>query len=485
MKLAVLGTESDAGKTHIVSGLCWILSQKNRINLFPFKGQNMSLNAFLGRDNGEMAFAQAFQAMCSSREPISHMNPVLLKPISDGKIDVVVFGKSQGPKTSSEYWKSYKARVKDLVFDEFSKILKRESNVIVEGAGSCSEVNMKPFDFSNTELCKSFSIPFLVVADIYRGGVFAKIIGTYEIFDKKEKDLLCGFIINKMAGDKSLLKDGIDFIEKKTGKKVLGVIPFVPDIKLPPEDELDVLNQIGQSMSDVKGKSKSSSKKIKVYAVKTPYLSNYFDFYPLMIDDSFEFRFALYPSELDDGDLIVLGGSRNVFYDLKFLKEKGFAEKIMSFIGKIGKKKRRLIIAICGGYEFFFRQISDELQIEGNGEEGGLGLIGEKIEFHKEKITAWRKIKVDTSFFSGFVEGFDLRHGRTSGNLDYFSYGDFFGTFLHSIFWNDDFRFAILKYFGVEERKPLWSLISSEMKKWSDLLAQNLDLNFVKSLLSF
>ncbi len=479
MKLAVLGTESDVGKTHIVSGLCWILSQKNKIKIFPFKGQNMSLNAFLGRDSGEMAFAQAFQAMCSAREPISHMNPVLLKPISDGKIDVVVFGKSQGPKTSSEYWKSYKARVKDLVFDEFSKILKREPNVIVEGAGSCSEVNMKPFDFSNTELCKNFSIPFFVVSDIYRGGVFAKIIGTYEIFDKKEKDLLCGFIINKMVGDKSLLKDGIDFIEKKTGKKVLGVIPFVPDLKIPPEDELDVLNQIVQSISYGKGKINSNFKKVKVYAVKTPYLSNYFDFYPFMIDDSFEFRFALYPSELDDGDLIVLGGSRNVFYDLKFLKEKGFAEKIMSFIDK---KKRKLIIAICGGYEFFFRQISDKFGIEENGSEEGLGLIGQKIEFHKEKITAWRKIKVEAPFFSGFVEGFDLRHGRTSENLDCFSYKNFFGTFLHSIFWNDDFRFAVLKYFGVEDQKPLWSLISSEMEKWSDLLAQNLDLNFIESL---
>ena len=484
MKLAVLGTESDAGKTHIVSGLCWILIQKNKVSIFPFKGQNMSLNAFLGKDNGEMAFAQAFQSMCSLREPLSHMNPVLLKPISDGKIDVVVFGKSQGPKTSSEYWKSYKARVKDLVFDEFSKILKRESNVIIEGAGSCSEVNMKPFDFSNTELCKNFSIPFLVVADIYRGGVFAKIVGTYEIFDKKEKDLLCGFIINKMVGDKSLLKDGIDFVEKKTGKKVLGVIPFVPDLKLPPEDELDILNQIG--ILDGKGNDRNddknyNNKKIKVYAVKTPYLSNYFDFYPFIIDDNFEFRFALYPSQLDDGDLIVLGGSRNVFYDLKFLKEKSFAQKIMSFIGK---KKNKLIIAICGGYEFFFRKILDKLEIEGNGVEEGLGLISEKIEFQREKITRWRKIKVDAPFFSGVVEGFDLRHGRTSENLDYFSYKNFFGTFLHSIFWNDDFRFAILKYFGVEEQKPLWSLISSRMEKWSDLLKQNLDLNFIESLLS-
>ncbi|GBD02890.1 Cobyric acid synthase [bacterium HR19] len=472
MAIAILATESDAGKTHLVSALCKIFQ-----STFPFKGQNMSLNAFLTGDSGEIAFAQAYQSLVSGRNPAREMNPVLLKPVDKNRVDVIFNGRSLGVKPSSEYFCTIKKSIQYSVFDIFQDIVKKEKRIIVEGAGSCSEINMKKFDFSNLNLCKRFDIPFFVVSDIERGGVFAKIVGTYELLEKKERELLVGFIINKMYGDKSLLKEGIDFIEKKTGRKVIGVIPYFEDLKLPEEDSMGFSRP---KFSHLNSHEVKGEKKLKIRVVKTPYISNFFDFYPFALSCSVDFSWAFSPYDLDNADVVILPGSRNVFYDLEFLRKSGFAEKICKLAEEIKSGRRKsILIGICGGYEMMFDEIEDNFSIEGNGEVKGLGIIKGKVCFSPEKTLGWETINFQTVWFSGPVRGFNMRHGVLP--FQFFSEGLILGTSLHGIFWQDDFRNSIFRFFGISTEEKFSELFEREISRWTEWVKNNVDVSEIQT----
>ena len=483
MQLAVLSTESDAGKTHIVGALSYIFREKKP---FPFKAQNMSLNAYLSRDGGEMAFAQAYQAMCAGRAPVREMNPVLLKPMAEHKTEVVLLGKSYGKFSTKEYWFHKKEEIKDMIFDTFLEIQKREKVILVEGAGSCTEINLKESDFANLKLCEKFEIPFVVITDIERGGIFAKIVGTYELLERKEKELLIGFIINKFRGDKSILDDGIKFIERKTGRKVLGIIPY-GDFSLPEEDSLGFRREIksykildGNTWlkSGKEKEKKNITQKVRIRVVKTPYLSNFFDFYPLMLEDHVDFDFSYSPSDIEKADIVVLGGSRNVFYDLAFLRTSGISDAIekLKEEGEKGKRKA-IILGICGGFEMFFKEIHDPYKMEiETGKVEGLGFLNGKVIFQREKITRWEKTEVDVPWFSGEVEGFNIRHGVSIPDALFISDGVIAGTFLHNIFFSDELRGALLKYFGVEHTSRFPEKFEEEVRRWSEHIRNNVDI---------
>ncbi len=470
--IAILGAESDSGKTQIVAGLSYIFQEHNPL---PFKAQNMSLNSYVGVDDGEMAFAQSWQAIAGGSLPYSYMNPVLLKPIAPGKTEIILFGKSIGTAEPKEYWKNYKKKLKEIVFDFFSELTKKHRIIFVEGAGSCSEINLKREDFANLELCRRFKIPFILVVDIDRGGAFAKIVGTYELMGPKEKDLFYGIIINKMSGDKSLLSDGIKFIEKKTKKKVIGVINFIDDLNLPEEDSMMFHRK---AMRKARKLEKKTHKKILVKVIKTPYISNFFDLYPLTLDENFDLSWAYSCSELDGADIIVLAGSRNVFTDLKFIKDQGFDEKIRSEV-----KKGKFVIAICGGYEMLFEKIRDKWRIESRNsrEIEGLGFVKGDVNFRKEKIVGWETLNVTTDWFCGTINGFNIRHG--DNEIKYFSNENIFGCFLHNIFWNDDFISALVKKFGLKNKGNIQLKLKNELKKWANHLEKQVDLDYIKSII--
>ncbi len=481
MKIAFLGTESDAGKTHIAAAICTILSDKKPI---PFKGQNMSLNAYVGEDNGEMAFAQSYQSFCSGRAPNSIMNPVLLKPVGQGKTEVIFMGRSLGIKTSYDYWRNIKKELREGVFELFARMMTEhpKSPIIVEGAGSCAEINMKDGDFTNLGLCKKFEIPFFVVADIERGGVFAKIIGTYQLLDRKEKELLCGFIINKMYGEKELLEDGINFIEKKTGKKVIGVISYSDSFVLPEEDSMAF-----RRIRTKRNQTNELDKKLRVRVTLTPYISNFSDFYPFALDDV-DFSYAFDPAELEKADIIILPGSRNVFYDIKFLRETGFAKKIIE-----AYKEGVSVVGICGGYEMLFDEILDQYGVEfpdSVRKIQGLGMIKGKVKFEKEKKVYWETLNVNLDWFSGSIRGFNIRYGEAEQRI----YGkeNVFGTFLHNIFWDSKFRRAMYfwsslkkkeKKKEIPETQDTTNAMREEARRWSEKIKSEIDVSLVESVM--
>ncbi len=471
----IVATESDSGKTQIISGLMYIF---RHLKPFPFKGQNMSLNSYVGSDNGEMAFAQAYQSMVANVTPNSISNPVLLKPVQRGRTEVIFRGKSIGIFSAKDYWFRIKNDLKEKVFSIFQEVLSKENLVFVEGAGSCAEVNLKDNDFANLKLSTKFNLPFILVSDIEKGGVFAKIIGSYELMNKKEKELLLGIIINKMSGEKDLLKDGIDYIQKKTKKKVIGIIPYSENLLLPEEDSL------GFTRSKFK-KKVGSAKKISIKVIKLRYMSNFFDFYPLEVDSKYnegiEFSYARIPEELDGSDVIIIPGSRNVFFDLKFLNDSGFSQKILKLV-----KRGKILIGICGGYEMFFRRIQDQFGIEFPRYQTvveGFGFIEDTLRFHIHKKVGWEKIYIKSPWFSGNVLGFNIRHG--SNDLVYFSKDNVFGTFLHNIFWNDKFRESLYRYLGVDYKSKFVDNFKKETKNWSNLLKDNLDIDFIERNLRF
>lgn len=467
--LQLLGTESDSGKTQILSGLISIFREHKP---FPFKAQNMSLNSYVGSDNGEMAFAQAYQSMVAGIEPVSVSNPVLLKPVARSRTEVIFLGKSSGIFDAKDYWFKVKQELKEKVFSIFSELIDKRDLLFVEGAGSCSEVNLKKSDFSNLSLARKFNIPFILITDIERGGVFAKLIGSYELMTKKERELFLGIIINKMSGDSEILREGIRFIQKKTGKKVIGVIPYDFSITLPEEDSMGFLR-----IKNLKN-GRASKKELSIKVVMTKYISNFFDFYPFEIDSKYNeqinFSFARFPEEIDGADVVILAGSRNVFYDIYFLKESGFYDKIIQAVDK-GK----FLIGICGGYEMMFEKIQDIYGIESNGETEGFGFFKGTIKFEKNKKVFWERIHIDSPWFSGEIKGFNIRHGV--GEWIFLSKDNIFGTFLHGIFWNDAFREGLYNYFGVDYTNKFSQMFGIELKRWSDLISNNVDIDFIRN----
>ncbi|OGX29625.1 MAG: cobyric acid synthase CobQ [Omnitrophica WOR_2 bacterium RIFCSPHIGHO2_01_FULL_49_10] len=443
--IQICGTGSGVGKSVIVAGLCRIFLQDG-FKVAPFKAQNMSLNSFVTHEGGEIGRAQAMQAAACRLKPSVDMNPILLKPTSDTGSQVILRGKPVGNMSAVEY-KDYKNRARAEVLRSFDRLKKDFEIVVIEGAGSPAEVNLKSHDIVNMKMAEAADAPVILVGDIDRGGVFAWLIGTLDLLTKREQKMVKGFIINKFRGDKRLLKSGIDFLKKRTGTEVLGVIPYFKDIKIPEEDSVAL-----EERRPATGEWRQGTKKIDIAVVKLPYTSNFTDFDALENEVDVRLRYISDKDELKGANVIIIPGTKNTIKDLIWLRKSGLAAKILS---AFNSKPQAVLIGICGGYQMLGRVIYDSGRIESTLTEiEGLGLLPIGTTFKPEKVLSQTKaVEIDTGIE---LEGYEIHHGRTidletcdpvfkirdQKRIDgtKIENGRIWGTYLHGIFDNTVFR---------------------------------------------
>lgn len=451
--LMIQGTASSVGKSIMVAGLCRIFRQDG-FKVAPFKAQNMALNSFVTTEGGEIGRAQAVQAEAAGIEPSVHMNPVLLKPEADANSQVIVLGKVTKNLKASQYY-SYTPKLLQVIKDSLNRLLADYDIVVIEGAGSPAEINLKKREIVNMRVARMANAPVLLVGDIDRGGVFAAIIGTLELLTEQERALIKGFVINKFRGDLKLLKPGLDALEKRTGKPVLGVIPYFRDITIAQEDSV-YLDERQVTLANGT---------LDVAVIRLPHISNYDDFDPLEAQGC-NVRYVSRPSEIGKPDLLILPGTKSTIADLIHLKQHGLTQVIIQ-LAQYGVP----IIGICGGYQMLGSSIRDPEKIESKQDEiAGLGLLKITTTFNSDKTTTQVKaiIAAHGGLFEGLkdidITGYEIHMGQTGnvncrpvlqvletprGKADYFDgaiseSGLIFGTYIHGLFHNAEFTHRFL-----------------------------------------
>ena len=446
------GTSSHVGKSILTTALCRIFLQDGQ-RVVPFKAQNMALNSYVTADGLEMGRAQVAQAEAAGLLPMVDMNPVLLKPTGNACSQVILNGRPVGNMSAREYHKGYAIKAFDAVKEALSRLDKAYDTLVIEGAGSPAEINLKDHDIVNMRVAKHLGAPVLLVADIDRGGSLAALVGTLELLDEEERAHVKGLIINKFRGDVSLFTPAIDFLEEKTGKSVLGVIPYIGDLGIDDEDSVSL---------EEKGTGPSSDK-VNIAVVQVPKISNFTDFDSLSREKDAVLYYARRPEELDGADAVILPGSKNTTEDLLFLKEQGWDKALAAFM-----KKGKPVIGICGGYQMMGDAVVDPDGSESDlGSVEGLHILQGTTTFNREKLTFQVTAECqDLPFVGGSIDarnltGYEIHMGRTdaTGNdLHPFVVtrrsekpcevtvgaarrdGLAWGTYIHGIFDNDDFR---------------------------------------------
>ena len=451
--LMIVGTSSGAGKSLFVTALCRIF-YKDKYKVSPFKSQNMALNSYITKDGKEMGRAQVVQAEAAGLDPDVNMNPILLKPSTTNKIQIIVCGKSIGNMSGIEYNK-FKKDLKPTLAECYSKIANQRDIVIIEGAGSPAEINIKEEDISNFGMARIADAPVILVADIDRGGVFASIYGTIMLLNEEDRKRVKGIVINKFRGNAEVLKSGFEIIENLTGVPTLGVIPYT---NIDIEDE-DSLSEKYKSF-----KLNKNSNKIKISVIKLKHISNVTDIDALSIHDDVEIQFVTERSQIGNEDMIVIPGSKNTIDDLKWLKESGIAEEIIK-----RARTETIIFGICGGFQILGNKVKDPHHIEGDIEElNGLGLLDLETIMEQEKtlIQYQGKLITDNGMLKSLnnldIKGYEIHQGVTLGNEKNLTADDrtilvnrnnIIATYLHGIFDNKEFTDTLLN--EIRRRKGL------------------------------
>lgn len=484
--IMVQGTMSNAGKSLVVAGLCRIFKQDGH-RVAPFKSQNMALNSFITKEGLEMGRAQVMQAEAAGIEPMSIMNPILLKPTTDKGSQVIVNGKVLGNMPAKEYFK-YKTKLIPDIVKAFHELEEYADIIVIEGAGSPAEINLKENDIVNMGLAKLVDAPVLLVGDIDRGGVFAQLLGTVMLLEEDEKQRIKGLIVNKFRGDKTILDPGITMLEERGGIPVTGVLPYM-HVKLDDEDSLS------ERLTD-KGMGA-----VNVTVVRLPRISNFTDFSAFERIDGVKVRYATRPAELADADIVILPGSKNTIGDLKWLRESGMEASIYRFA------QEKPVMGICGGYQMLGKLVSDPEGVEEGGSIRGIGLLDIETVLKGEKTTLQVKGRFEKleGFFSCLskqdVAGYEIHAGDTvcnegQGKLlcicdplgkersDGAIKGNIAGTYVHGIFDQGDIAYRIAKALadqkGVELKAPeegdykaykesQYDLLAAEMRKHMDI----------------
>ena len=436
------GTSSNAGKSVLAAAMCRILL-RDGFRVAPFKSQNMSLNSFVTRDGGEMGRAQVVQAQACRIEPDTRMNPVLLKPGSDVGSQVIVRGRPIGNMSVEEYirFKPEAFRAAQEAYDSLSD----EFDVIVlEGAGSPAEVNLKSHDIVNMNMARYADAPVLLVGDIDRGGVFASYVGTMEVLEEWERAFVAGFVVNRFRGRASLLNDAFDYTERHTGKPVYGVIPYLAQLGLPEEDSVTFKESISRNSSGIRRDENVTVNEVEIVVVDLPHISNFTDFDALRNEPDVVVRVVRAPAEVGTPDAIILPGSKNVLEDMAYLRRTGLDHAILR------QSESTEIIGICGGYQMLGLRIDDACGVESSiRSTPGLGLLELTTTMAAEKTL----LRVEARHVSGLnLHGYEIHHGQSEGSgltsLIFRSDGavigsgreNIWGTYLHGIFDADEFR---------------------------------------------
>ncbi len=494
--IMVQGTASSVGKSVLVTALCRIFLQDG-FRVAPFKAQNMALNSFVTREGGEIGRAQAVQAEASRIEPSVHMNPVLLKPEAEAKSQVIVLGKVVGSLKASEYYQ-HTSHLLDVIRESLDRLRSEYDIVVIEGAGSPAEVNLKDREIVNMRVARLAGSPVLLVGDIDRGGVFASIVGTLELLNPEERDLIRGLVINKFRGDLNLLRPGLDFLEQKTGKPVCGVVPYFRNISIAQEDSVFLDER----------RNTSATSGLDVAVIRLPHISNYDDFDPLEALGC-NVRYITSAAELGNPDIIILPGTKSTIADLVHLQECGLSGDIVQ-----KAKTGTPVVGICGGYQMLGRIIRDPYGIESSRESApGLGLLDCETVFQADKTTTQVKAKVaaDAGLLSGMkgmvVSGYEIHTGQTTtrggvppfevvetpqgrtsyydGNID----GDchVLGSYLHGLFHNPEFTRAFLSQLrrlkDLPEDNTLPKLRDNQYDELADIVRQSVDISRIYSIM--
>ena len=398
--LMIQGTGSGVGKSVLVAALCRQF-YKNGLCVAPFKSQNMSLNSFVTEDGGEMGRAQVFQAEACGLKPSVAMNPILLKPSADNYSQVIVMGRPVGNSDAKDYYRNKETYFKEAI-TAFESLRQSFDLIILEGAGSPAEINLKQHDVVNMRMAKLANAPVLIAGDIDRGGVFAWMKGTFDLLDREEQDVVKGFLINKFRGDLDLLKPGLTQFENMVHKPILGVIPFDRELYVDEEDSVPLPN-LSTGIDNI-------DDKLKIDVIRLPRISNFTDVSPLMHNPGITLHYVWRPDQIQSPDLIIIPGSKNVLQDMEFFKSQGLDKKILD-----SHSKGTLVLGICAGFQILGNTLVDPHGMESSTKKvNGLGLLNMETEIQPEKITRQTNpLTCDSPVFSGGlkVSGYEIHMG--------------------------------------------------------------------------
>ena len=501
-KIMLQGTASNVGKSIITTGLCRIFKQDG-YNVIPFKSQNMALNSFITKEGLEMGRAQVSQAEACGIDPIADMNPILLKPNGNNKSQVIVRGKVVGDMSSKEYHE-YKLQLTEVLGDIFEEFEEKYDVVVMEGAGSCAEINLMERDISNMGMAEIANAPVIIIGDIDRGGVFASLAGTMLLLPDEYKKRVKGVIINKFRGRKELLDSGIKMLEDIIKVPVLGVLPYT-DIKIEEEDSVTT-----------RFKQKVNKGDIHIEVVRTPHMSNFTDFNIFETQEDVSLRYVDFGESFGDPDIVIIPGTKSTIDDLMFLRKNGLENQIKEL-----HRRGKLIIGICGGYQMLGKVLKDPYHVENDLEEvEGIGLLDVETTFEMEKTTTQVKAILDENFH-GYLEnlsgkevsGYEIHMGITKRNENSNNFVtvkqkleqkvnyqvgsvnkecNVFGTYIHGIFDDIDFTRTVLNNIRkMKNLEPIESNVKSfkefknqQYDKLADYLREHLDMEKIYEIMN-
>ncbi len=495
--IMIQGTMSNVGKSLLVGGLCRIFKQDG-YRVAPFKSQNMALNSFVTSDGLELGRAQAMQAECAGVQPSVYMNPILLKPTNDIGSQVIVNGEVVGNMSARDYFKYKKKLVPDIL-KAYHELEKWADIIVIEGAGSPAEINLKADDIVNMGMAKLVDAPVLLVGDIDRGGVFAQLLGTLELLEKDERNRVKGLIINKFRGDKSLLDSGIDMIEKMGGVNVIGTVPYA---KLMIDDE----DSLSSRLSNEREESDYVNT-IEIAVVRLPRISNFTDVAPFESIKGVRVNFTSNPRDLARAELVIIPGSKNTISDLLWMRESGMEAAIKRFAFE------KPVIGICGGFQMMGERVLDPYNVEEGGSIRGLELLPLETVLSEEKYRSQTEDCFDdlTGFYAGIagVEfvGYEIHNGVSKltekandieiverddeGNIILVQNKNILGTYVHGIFDNDDLAYRLMEGIALNNGICLdedadmdyQAFKDSQYDKLAEILRDNLDMDYIYGLL--
>ena len=496
------GTSSHVGKSILTTALCRIFRQDG-YRVVPFKAQNMALNSYVTPNGGEMGRAQVAQAEAAGLAPAVEMNPVLLKPTGNSRSQVIVMGRPVGVMSAGEYHAGYSKKLLGVISDCLDELQERFDILVIEGAGSPAEVNLKANDIVNMRIALMVKAPVFLIADIDRGGAIASVVGTMSLLEPEEQKRVQGIILNKFRGDINLLRPAFDVILAKTGKPVVGVIPHLADIGIDDEDSV--------SLDE---KTSAGNRDLEIAVLRLPKISNFTDFDPLLREPDVSLRYVREGEKLGTPDLIIVPGSKNTTEDLLYLKEQGFDVDIQALASQ-----GTPVIGICGGYQMLGKKLADPLHTESDLDElEGLGLIPAVTTFAADKVTHQIAARMGPNPMLGVkrlqdpLSGYEIHMGRTeflesvspafsifqrSGQtLDFAdgfvsADGLVMGTYIHGIFENDGYRRTLLD--ALRNKKGLPALDGEAVSylahkeaaydRLAELVRANLDMELVRRVM--
>jgi adenosylcobyric acid synthase len=487
--LMILGTASHVGKSLVTAGLGRIFSDEG-VRVAPFKAQNMSLNSAATPDGREIGRAQALQAEACRAVPCAEMNPILIKPASDTGAQVILLGRVWGQVTASDY---HQRRVEDLfpaVLESYRTLASRHDLILLEGAGSPAEINLRKHDIVNMRMAHAANASCLLVGDIDRGGVFAALLGTIELLEPDDRARIRGFVINKFRGDAELLRPGVEMMEDRLGIPCAGVIPFARDLGLEEEDGV-AMEDRRTAKREWRDRENSMlpERPLRVGVIALPHIANFTDFDAFAAEPSVSLAFLEDPSQVEFADVLILPGSKQTLDDLQWIRDRGFAAVLAAYSG--------ILIGICGGFQMLGLSIDDPAGVESAGVPRsihGLGTLSVHTTMRGEKTV--RRAEGKTCLWGGSsFSGYEIHMGETDhcmGETDHdaiLASGQVYGTYIHGLFDDDGLRHNFLDFARqtcglapMRNRVCVTSERQARIDRWANHLRHSLDMNLIRKL---